>query len=170
MKSLQIKWFFTFVLSLFLYLGQTAQAADTYEACFLKAAKKHGIEVEWLHAISFTESSFDPKSKNRNKDGSRDYGLMQINSLWKEKAKELGYNWETITKNPCENVMFGGHILKENLKRLKSLELAIGAYNAGFADTPKAQKRRKSYYLKVAKNREVAKRYLDRLKKKVALG
>ncbi len=141
--------------------------ADTYEACFKEAAKKHNLPVQWLYAISFTESSFNPKSKNKNANGSRDYGLMQINSIWKKEAKRMGYSWHKIKTNPCTNVMFGGHILKANLKRTKSISKAIGAYNAGFANTAKAKRLRNKYYQKVRKNRSLAKRYIKRLRKKV---
>ncbi len=99
--------------------------------------------MQWLYAISFTESSFNPKSKNKNANGSRDYGLMQINSIWKKEAKRMGYSWHKIKTNPCTNVMFGGHI------------------------TAKAKRLRNKYYHKVRKNRSLAKRYIKRLRKKV---
>lgn len=141
--------------------------AKTYDACFKEAAKKHDLPIQWLYAISFTESSFNPKSKNKNRNGSRDYGLMQINSIWAKEAHKLGYSWNKIKTNPCTNIMFGGHILKSNLKRTKNLSRAIGAYNAGFANTPKAQRQRLKYYNKVKRNRSIAQRHLKRLKKKV---
>ncbi len=39
--------------------------------------------------VAFTESGYDPTSINRNKNGTRDYGLMQINekTFWETKAK-----------------------------------------------------------------------------------
>lgn len=159
-----LKQFFIF---LFIILSFTKAYTKTYDACFKAAAKKHNIPVQWLYAISFTESSFNPKSQNKNRNGSRDYGLMQINSIWETEAKKLGYSWHKIKTNPCTNVMFGGHILKNNLKRTKSLSKAIGAYNAGFANTPKAKRLRKKYYQKVRRNRVLAQRHLNRLKKKV---
>lgn len=159
-----IRLFFTLCV---FFSGLSQVQAKTYDACFKEAAKKHNIPIQWLYAISFTESSFNPKSKNKNRNGSRDYGLMQINSIWKKEAKRLGYSWHKIKTNPCTNVMFGGHILKSNLKRTKSLSKAIGAYNVGFANTPKAKRLRKKYYQKVSRNRHVAKKHLKRLKKRV---
>lgn len=155
-----------FILAVLIF-GFSQSYAKTYDACFKEAAKKHQIPIQWLYAISFTESSFNPKSKNKNRNGSRDYGLMQINSIWKNEAKKLGYSWHKIKTNPCTNIMFGGYILKSNLKRTKNLSRAIGAYNAGFANTPKAKRQRLRYYNKVKNNRAVAKRHLKRLKKKV---
>ncbi len=151
---------------LVLLLGITQLQAKTYEVCFKDAAKKHNIPVQWLYAIAFTESSFNPNSKNNNRNGTRDYGFMQINSIWKKEAKRVGYSWHKITTNPCANIMFGGYILKENLRRTKSMKKAIGAYNVGFANTPKAKRLRSRYYQKVSKNRHVAKRHLKRLRRK----
>ncbi len=155
-----------FITCLFL-LSFSQLHARTYEACFKEAAEKYDIPVQWLHAVAFTESSFNPRSRNSNTNGTRDYGFMQINTFWKKEAKRLGYSWKKIKTDPCTNIMFGGHILKYNLKRTKSLAKAIGAYNAGFANTPKAKRLRKKYYNKVRRNRLLAKRHLHRLKKKV---
>ncbi len=155
-----------FLITLTLFVFFFTQA-DTYDKCFKEAAKKHDLPIKWLYAISYTESSFRPNSKNKNRNGTRDYGLMQINSIWKKEAKKLGYSWHKIKTDPCTNVMFGGHILKSNYKRAKNMKKAIGAYNAGFGKTPKAKRLRQRYYSKVSRNRKVAQRHLHRLKKKV---
>lgn len=147
--------------------GLTASYAKTYEACFKKAAKKHGVPLDYLLAVSFTESSFRHSSRNSNRNGTADYGLMQINSIWAKEAHKYGYSWNKIKKNACTNIMFGSLILKNNKKRLGSWKKAIGAYNAGFASTPKAKKRRLRYYKKVLRNRAIAKKHIKRLKRKV---
>lgn len=155
------------VLIITLCLSVTAGHAKTYEACFKNASAKYGVPLEFLHAISFTESSFRHSSKNSNRNGTRDYGLMQVNSLWAKQAAKMGYQWAKVKKNPCTNIMFGSLILKNNKKRLGNWKSAIGAYNAGFANTPKAKKRRNNYYYKVMRNKAIAKKYLGRLKRKV---
>lgn len=156
------------LLTLCVFLVSMAHLhAETYEACFKKAAQKHNIPVQWLYAISFTESSFNPDSSNRNRNGTRDYGLMQINSIWKKEAKRLGYSWHKIKTNPCTNIMFGSYILKSNIRRTKNMQKAIGAYNVGFSNTAKAKRLRKKYFEKVKRNRKVAQRHLKRLRRKV---
>ena len=50
--------------------------------CFEEAGKKYGISPQLLWAIAKTESNFNPTAVNYNKNGSFDYGLMQINSAW----------------------------------------------------------------------------------------
>ncbi len=143
--------------------------SKTLEQCFHDSSEKNGVPVHLLFAVAFTESSFRPHSLNKNKNGSHDYGLMQINSIWSKEAKKHGFSWEKIKKDPCANVMFGGYILKQNKKRLGSWSSAIGAYNAGFSKSPKARKVRQRYYQKVMRNRLIAQRHIKRLKRKARL-
>lgn len=152
---------------LFLLIGFSGLGfAKTLEQCFHDASAKNEVPVKLLFAVAFTESSFKPNSLNKNKNGTRDYGLMQINSIWAKAAKKHGFSWEKIKKDPCTNVMFGGYILKQNKKRLGSWSKAIGAYNAGFSKSPKARKVRERYYNKVMKNKQLAERYIGRLQRK----
>lgn len=158
------------LLSIFLLamIGTGQSYAKDYEACFKKAAQKHGVPLQILFAVSFTESSFRANAHNKNRNGTRDYGFMQINSIWSKQAKKMGYSWHKVKSNPCTNVMFGSHILKANKKRLGSWRAAVGAYNAGFSKSAKAKKRRHNYYRKVIRNKSLAKRYIHRLKIKTS--
>ncbi len=140
--------------------------AKTLEQCFHDASAKNDVPMSLLLAVAFTESSFKANSLNKNKNGTHDYGLMQINSIWSKDAKRHGFSWEKIKKDPCTNVMFGSFILKQNKKRLGSWSKAIGAYNAGFSNSPKAKKVRRRYYDKVMRNKLVAKRHIHRLQQK----
>ncbi|HGJ5856547.1 lytic transglycosylase domain-containing protein [Arsenophonus nasoniae] len=47
---------------------------------FDKAGSYYQIDPDYLRAIAWQESNFNPKAKNKNKDGSFDLGVMQINS------------------------------------------------------------------------------------------
>lgn len=141
--------------------------AKTIESCFKEASNKHNVPLHLLLAVSYTESRFKTKAHNKNRNGTRDYGLMQINSIWSKQAKKMGYSWYKIKTNPCTNIMFGSHILKSNHRRLGSWKSAIGAYNAGFAKSPKAKKRRQHYYRLVMRHRYVAQRHFKKVKKKI---
>ncbi len=143
----------------------TSAQAKSLESCFKKAANKHNIPLDLLLAVSYTESRFKTGLNGKNKNGTRDYGPMQINSIWSKQAKKVGYNWKKIKTNPCTNIMFGGYILKYNRKRMGSWTAAIGAYNAGFGNTPKAKKRRLRYYRLVMRHHAVAQRYIKKVKK-----
>ncbi len=135
----------------------------TYETCFEEAAEAYGIPLEWLFALSFTESSFWPDSSNENSNGTSDFGFMQINTTWKKEAERAGYDWEQIMTNPCANIMFGSYILRHNYDRTKNFSRAIGAYNAGLGRSKRARNNRVRYYRKVKKNIEVAENNLHRL-------
>ena len=50
-------------------------------ACWVEAGDRHSIEPELLYAIALVESGLNPGAVNHNNDGSRDVGLMQINSM-----------------------------------------------------------------------------------------
>ncbi len=136
--------------------------AETLESCFKKAAVEHNVPLHLLLAVSYTESRFKPKVRGLNRNGTRDYGLMQINSVWSKQAKKLGYSWQKIKTNPCANVMFGGYILKYNRKRMGSWSAAVGAYHAGFGKTPKAKKRRQRYYHLVMSHKVIAQRSIKK--------
>lgn len=98
--------------------------------CFDSAGRYYGISPELLSAIAFVESSHDPHALNRNRNGTVDYGLMQVNSQW---APEFGEYWDYI-KDPCYNVMAGAWILKRCIARFDDTWGAVGCYNTGRAD------------------------------------
>lgn len=144
--------------------------ALTYEDCFKKASKRYGVPYKTLLAVAFTESSFRAHAVNTklNRNGTGDYGFMQINSLWAKAAKNYGFSWHEVKTNPCTNVMFGAKILRQNYKRMKSWQGAIGAYNAGFSKSARAQATRRNYYNKVMRNKANGVRYAHRLRKRTS--
>ncbi len=151
-----------FLTSLFCVSAQ----ARSLETCFKEAAAKYNVPLDLLLAVSYTESRFKIGASGKNSNGTQDYGLMQINSIWSEQAEKMGYSWEKILTSPCDNIMFGTHILKYNRKRMGSWAAAIGAYNAGFGNTPKAKKRRQRYYSLVMRHHAIAQRTIKKFKKK----
>lgn len=69
----------------------------------------------------------DPRAINRNRDGSYDYGLMQINSRWK---RLLGDRWQYLS-DPCYNVMVGSWILRRCIDRYGYCWDAVACYHTG---------------------------------------
>ncbi|MCR4288439.1 MAG: lytic transglycosylase domain-containing protein [Deltaproteobacteria bacterium] len=98
--------------------------------CFDYAGRYYGISPELLSAIALVESSHDPHAVNRNRNGTIDYGLMQVNSQW---APEFGEYWDYI-KDPCYNVLAGAWILRRCITRFDDTWGAVGCYNTGRAD------------------------------------
>ena len=103
------------------------------------------INPDLLEAIARVESDLDPSALNRNRDGSYDYGLMQINSRWQHK---LSSNWQYLS-DPCYNVMVGAWILKQCIDRYGYTWDAVACYHTGkgISDLSGPRKKRASKYV-----------------------
>lgn len=137
--------------------------------CFDIVGKKYNYDPDYLRAIAFKESSFNPKAIGYNKNGSKDFGLMQINSNNIEKLRDNFPNISirNLLVDPCFNIHVGGFILNENFKLYGKKWVAIGAYNAGLKNNPKIIKKRYTYALSVNKHYNDIKRgnlYLPKIK------
>lgn len=115
------------------------------EACWEEAAAKYNVNPHLLYAIAKTESSMNPKAINRNKNGSYDIGLMQINSSWFPTLRKYGLD-EQHLYDPCVSIHIGAWILAQNMQRLGNSWEAVGAYNSSKPEI------RQKYAMKVYKN------------------
>jgi len=113
-----------------LLLLASARASAT---CWSDAEHHFGIEGRLLQAIAITESNMNPQATGFNKNGSRDIGLMQINSVHLPRLKELGVDEQLLYNNSCLSVMVGASVLADMMKRYGYSWEAVGAYNAGTA-------------------------------------
>ena len=104
-------------------------AAGPAHACWEAAAARYGVSSELLVAIARTESNLDPAAIGRNRNGSRDLGLMQINSAWLPTLATHGIGEQDLFE-PCTNIQVGAWILAGNVQRLGYTWDAIGAYHA----------------------------------------
>lgn len=95
--------------------------------CFDEAGTMYGVSPKLLRAIAKVESNFNPIAINRNKNGSYDFGIMQINSSW---AKTLGEDSWMALGDPCFNVKVGAWILHSLIGRHGYNWEAVGRYNA----------------------------------------
>ena len=96
--------------------------------CFEEAAREYSVPVELLRSIAKVESNGNPLAVGYNKNGTIDYGLMQINSSWYTK---IGHkNWADVTADTCSNVRTGAWILAQCIQRYGTTPEAIGCYNA----------------------------------------
>ena len=122
--------------------------------CFEEAGRAHGISHELLQSIARVESGLNSKSVNKNRNGSSDFGLMQINSAW---IDVLHLNRDELISNPCYNVMTGAGILRQCIDRYGYTWEAVGCYNA------KSKSKRVGYSWKIfrelkrEKSRKIAK-------------
>ncbi len=121
-----------------LTLISTAAIGAELEECFAEAAHRYGIASELLHAIAAQESRLDPLAIGRNADGSRDIGVMQVNTWWLPKLAKYGIGEDHLWE-PCTNMqVVGAWILAGNIARYSYTWDAVGAYNAGTGSTKEA--------------------------------
>ena len=104
-------------------------AALPAQACWEDAANRYRVSSALLYAIARTESGLNPQAIGRNTNGSRDIGLMQINSAWLPTLASHGIG-ERDLYEPCTNIHVGAWILAGNVSRLGYTWEAVGAYNA----------------------------------------
>jgi soluble lytic murein transglycosylase-like protein len=112
-----------------LTLALVLLAATPAQACWEEAATRYQMNSCLLRAIAHTESGLNPLAVGRNRNGSRDIGLMQINSAWLPTLAAYGIT-EGHLFEPCTNIHVGAWILAGNIYRLGYTWEAVGAYNA----------------------------------------
>ncbi|MBT2180858.1 lytic transglycosylase [Ralstonia pickettii] len=101
--------------------------------CLDDAATYWRVPTPLARAIATHESGMRADAVGRNKDGSRDIGLMQINTAWLPTLRKYGVT-ERDLYDPCVNAYVGNWILSQNIDRLGFNWDAIGAYNAASSD------------------------------------
>lgn len=127
----------SFTIASLLFLTTGAQAD---QLCFDEAGAQYGINPLILRAIAKVESNFNPRAINWNRNGTYDFGVMQINTIW---APVLGIErWNTLG-DPCSNIKTGAMILADCMKKYGYTWEAIGCYNSRTPD------KRDRYALKV---------------------
>ncbi len=110
----------------------TAAGAEPVH-CIAEAARYQGIDPALLLAIAQHESGLRPEAINRNRNGTLDIGLMQINSTWLPTLAKYGVAQQALM-DPCVNAYIGAWILKQAIARYGSTWSAVGAYNAASRD------------------------------------
>ena len=116
------------LLGCVLLLSAPAHAA----ACWNEAAQRHGVSPALLYAIAQVESGLNPRAVNlthRQRTGSYDIGLMQINSSNFPALARHGIS-EQALYDPCTNVHAGAWLLAQSFARHGATWDGVGAYNA----------------------------------------
>lgn len=112
-----------------LLLVATGAAADPL--CFDEAGALYGINPQILRAIAKVESNFNPRAINWNRNGTYDFGVMQINTIW---APTIGMEQWNALGDACTNIKTGARILAGCMKKYGYTWEAIGCYNSQTPD------------------------------------
>ncbi|PRC93854.1 transglycosylase SLT domain-containing protein [Solimicrobium silvestre] len=132
MSFISKRWFILLRWIIFTLLVMLVSSTDSaYASCFVSAGKKYTIDPQLLEAIAQVESSMNPQALNRNRDGSEDIGLMQINSSHLVRLRKDGITRQQLLDDACLSVMIGAEILSGFIGQFGYTWRAVGAYNAG---------------------------------------
>ncbi len=114
---------------------QGAQANSIYKIgytpCWDQAGAYHNIDPWLLYAIASVESNFNPVAHNKaNRNGTFDFGMMQINSVHFPELRKYGIPFE-ILADRCGSTYVGAWILSRAFKQCGRNWKAVAAYNTG---------------------------------------
>lgn len=99
--------------------------------CIVLAANLYSVPPAALYSIAQVESSGNPLAVNHNSNGTTDYGLMQINSIWFKKLKSVGFDTEKVKTDACTSAKAGAYILNQTLQESHGdLWKALGYYHS----------------------------------------
>lgn len=93
-------------------------------------APKYGVPVEVPLIISHTESRFNPKATNKNKDGSTDRGCMQING----RAHPEAFAAPEDAFNALQNVDYGLRFLAQLYRETGDWRRAMRTFHSRTPD------------------------------------
>ena len=117
---------------LMILFAHAAFAADEREvaACMAVAAERFGLDPLVLYAIKHVESSNQLEVATRhNSNGSRDVGLMQINSVWFDELQRRFSINEARLEEPCVNIAVAAWILNQHVQS-HGLWVGVGRYHS----------------------------------------
>lgn len=99
------------------------------EGCINYSARRYNVSPWIIKSIIKVESNWNPRAFNRNKNGSYDVGIMQINSSWFPKLRKYGI-YERYLWDPCINIEVGTWILAQCIHKYGYRWEAVGCYHS----------------------------------------
>lgn len=98
------------------------------EKCIRSASHDYNIDYFLLHAIREQEAGVNGK-KNLNRDGTRDHGEFQINTVVVEDFKEFGISISDVTYDTCLNVYTAASHLFRKMKETGDIWRGVAWYH-----------------------------------------
>lgn len=100
------------------------------ESYYIQAGKHFGINPQILWAIAHKETKHNPKLiSKKNKNGTYDIGIMQINSVHLPRLKNEYNITENDLLDPKINIFIGAEILKKCFDKHGATQNGITCYN-----------------------------------------
>ncbi|MFP0427422.1 lytic transglycosylase domain-containing protein [Acinetobacter baumannii] len=120
------------------------------ENCYIQAGARYNVDPTLIYSIAGVESDHDNLAINKaNSNGTADYGLMQINSIWLPHLKKhFGASVNDLFDS-CYNIHVGTWILSNAFAKWGYNWKSVGAYNVGFGQSIKKDKLRSKYANKI---------------------
>ena len=82
--------------------------------CVSEAAAYYRVEERLVQAIMVVEGG-RPGMKNANTNGTHDYGVMQINTIWLDHPDLEGISESVLRRDACANIFVGAWILAREI-------------------------------------------------------
>ena len=105
-------------------------ATTKFDAYFVEAGKTYNVPPLLLKKIATIESGLNPKALGKNKNGTFDYGLMQINTIHLKKYKHQYGMTEEQMMNPEINIHIGAKLISGIIAKHGFNFEAIGRYHS----------------------------------------
>ena len=99
------------------------------DQCLMPAAHRHGVNPHILRAILQIESGMRPHVVNRNRNGSIDVGMAQINSVHFRELSQWGITPERLL-DPCVATHVAAWHLKRAMLRHGNTWFGVAAYHS----------------------------------------
>ena len=107
----------------------TVACFDAHACTWDDIGARYGIHPYLLAAVAQHESNLDPAAIRQNKNGSRDIGLMQINSIHLPELAKHGISEQDLL-NPCTNLAVGAWLMKRHQINYGNTWEAVGVYHS----------------------------------------
>ena len=125
-------WLCVYLLTHSAAQGQTqakSTAVLTSDPCLMPAAQRHGVNPHILRAILQVESGMRPHVVSRNRNGTIDVGMAQINSIHFRELAQWGITPD-LRLDPCVATHVAAWHLKRVMLRHGNTWFGIAAYHS----------------------------------------
>jgi soluble lytic murein transglycosylase-like protein len=104
-------------------------AANSGEACLREAVEVYRVNPHVLRAILWNESRFNARAVNDNKNGTRDLGVGQVNTVHLPALQRSGIQPDHLM-DLCTGIHVSAWLLAEKTRLYGNTWYAVGAYHS----------------------------------------